>query len=82
MSADNWPLKNGVCKFNFKNQKKYQEDLWRCDSCQSSIETNTHILHCPAYAELRVDKDINSLKDLTEYIAKVLTIREKFKLQR
>ena len=70
------------CKFNFKNKKEYSEELWRCDSCESSIETNQHILYCPAYAELRIGKDINSLQDLTEYFSKVLIIREKLKINR
>ena len=38
-------------KFNDKNDKKNQHKLWRCDSCLVEIESQSHILHCPAYQQ-------------------------------
>ena len=35
-------------KFNYKNDLIHRAKLWQCDSCQSSIETQDHILWCPA----------------------------------
>ena len=67
-------------KFNYKNEPAYRAALWLCHSCQSSIETQSHILWCPAYAELREGKDINSDKDLIEYIKNVLEFRDKLKI--
>ena len=67
-------------KFNFKHDKKYSDELWKCDSCQTSIESQQHVLICPAYSELREGKDINNDKDLTSYIKQVMKIREKLKI--
>ena len=69
-------------KFNFKNTPAYSNTNWRCDSCEKAIDTQSHILWCPAYSELRIGKDINSDDDLMEYIEKVMTIREKLNLTR
>ena len=52
--------------------------LWMCDSCQSEVDTQTHVLYCPAYKKLREDKDLNSDQDLVKYLAQVLKIREHF----
>ena len=35
-------------KFNYKHQQNYAEELWRCSSCLSSIDTQSHVLFCPA----------------------------------
>ena len=63
-------------KFNYKHMPQNEKTLWQCDSCQSSIETQSHIMWCPAYRELRVGKDINDDNDLIEYVKKVMKIRE------
>ena len=60
-------------KLNFKN--KYKNENYLCDSCESESEDSTHILNCPAYAHLRVNKSLNSDKDLAKYLQKVLEIR-------
>ena len=53
-----------------------------CDSCEKAVDTQAHILWCPAYMNLREGKDINSDDDLIEYIGKVMMIREKLNLRR
>ena len=67
-------------KFNYKNDPKFSSELWRCDSCQTCIESQDHVLWCPAYRELREDKNISNDKDLIEYMKKVLQIRDKLKI--
>ena len=67
-------------KFNYKNDNKNREELWRCDSCKSAIDTQSHILWCPSYKELRAGKDIKNDKDLVNYILKVMDIREKLNI--
>ena len=64
-------------KYNYKNDPINKASLWNCDSCQSAIETQVHILWCPAYSELRQGKDINNDDHLIEYIQRVLKMREK-----
>jgi len=69
-------------KFNFKNMKNYRQELWRCDSCQTSIDSQSHILWCPAYQQIRTGKNLSSDKDLVEYMKKVMKIREAKNLDR
>ena len=69
-------------KFNFKNIKNFENDNWQCDSCEKSIDTQSHILWCPAYQNLREGKSLDSDDDLIEYITKVMLIREKLNLRR
>ena len=69
-------------KFNYKNKKSYRKELWNCDSCKSSIETQSHLLWCPTYKDIRQGKNLNSDKDLVEYFQQVLQFREKNNFQR
>ena len=67
-----------AAKFNYRNDPKHSAELWRCSSCMSGhIETQSHLLYCDAYADLRADRDINNNSDLVDYIKNVLTVREK-----
>ena len=77
-----WRTKMVDTKQNFKNKKEYSHDLWKCDSCASSIETQSHLLWCPAYKNLRENKNLQSDKDLIDYVKKVLEIRQDLKLKR
>ena len=69
-------------KFNFKNKKKYSNELWQCDSCEKAIESQSHLLWCPAYQQLREGKNLKDDKHLITYIKKVLKIREELSLRR
>ena len=69
-------------KDNFRNRKDYSYDLWLCDSCETAIESHSHVLWCRAYRELRENKDLSSNKDLAEYMGKVMRIRNELKLRR
>ena len=59
-------------KWNFKNDPQYRKELWKCSSCKSNIDTQSHLLWCESYKELREGKDLNSDKDLVTYIIEVL----------
>ena len=63
-------------KFNYKNDKKNYENLWKCESCLSAIETQSHILWCPAFSDLRIGKDIDNNKHLVDYLNEIMKIRE------
>ena len=67
-------------KYNYSHDPKYTSDLWKCDSCQSAIETQSHILWCPSYSDLRIGKDINNDKDLINYIKSVMKARDNLNL--
>ena len=68
--------------FNYKHQGNNAENLWMCSSCQSAIESQDHVLFCPAYAQLRQGKNLDSDRDLSDYLMKVLIIREKLKISK
>ena len=69
-------------KMNFKNKDNYSKELWQCDSCEKSIESQSHLLWCPAYANLRDGKNLRDDKDLIVYIKKVMQVREELMLRR
>ena len=61
-------------KFNYKNDTKNSRELWKCDSFQSAIESQDHILWCPAYVDLRDGKSLENDKDLIDYYSAVMKI--------
>ena len=67
-------------KWNYKNDPQYRHDLWKCQSSRTSIDTQSHLLWCESYKNLKADKDLNSDKDLANYIIEVLKIRTKLNL--
>ena len=62
-------------KWNFKNDPQYRHDLWKCSSCKTNIDTQSHILWCDSYKKLREGKDLTNDKDLANYIIQVLKTR-------
>ena len=62
-------------KMNMKGNPKFAAELWRCDDCQS-MDSQSHILWCPAYAPLREGKNLDDDDDLIKYYQTVMKIRE------
>ena len=69
-------------KRNYPNEPKYRQDLWKCISCQSNIDTQSQMLWCEAYKNLRKDRDIDNDKDLANFILEVLEIRRKLDINK
>ena len=69
-------------KLNFKQKPEYKAEHYLCDSCESEIDENTHVLFCRSYQNLREGKDLNSDSDLCDYLRKVLSIRSELRLNR
>ena len=69
-------------KFNFKHKTEYTQENWMCDSCESMIDSNLHVTWCSSYQHLREGKNLNSEKDLVQYLQKVMEIRTKLRLNR
>jgi hypothetical protein len=70
------------CKMNYMNNPKYKSELWSCDSCETHIDSQSHILYCPAYKQLREGKSLTSDSDVVEYFKKVVEIRMKLNLNK
>ena len=64
-------------KRNYSNDKLYRQSLWQCVSCKKCIDTQSHIMWCESYKDLREHSNFNDNKDLAAYISKILKIREK-----
>ena len=69
-------------KKNFKNKKEYKDENYLCDSCESEVDENTHVLYCVAYKDLREGKSMNNDEELCQYLQKVLEIRARLRLNR
>ena len=68
------------CKMNTMNNSKFKADMWRCDSCESCIDSQSHILYWPAYKDLREGRALSSDDDIVLYFREVLAIRMKLDL--
>ena len=69
-------------KMNYMSELKYVRDLWLCDSCQTKIDSMNHVLWCPSYRELRIDKNMDDDLDMARYLHDVMLIRSKHDLQK
>ena len=63
------------CKMNKKSDKANSDNLWKCDFCKN-LDSQSHILWCPAFSPLREGKSISNDHDLVEYFLNVMKIRE------
>ena len=70
------------CKMNFLNTPQFRAEMWRCDSCQSCIDSQSHILYCPAYQQLREGKTLTSDQYIVTDFKEVLEIRMKLDLNK
>ena len=66
-------------KWNYQNDARYKAELWSCDGCKRTIETQSHVMQCPAYTNLRVGMSLKNDKDIVEYFKRVLEIRQKMR---
>ena len=64
-------------KDNFKNMYKNRTNGVKCDSCLTQVETQAHVLVCPAYDKLREGLQLNNQDDLVKYYREVLMLRDK-----
>ena len=64
-----------MTKINMKNDKKFADELWRGDDCQS-MDSHAHIIWCPVFAPLSEGKDLKKDSDLVNYYQQVIKIRE------
>ena len=63
------------CKRNQSSDPSNKATLWKCNAC-GYVDTQSHLLHCPAFKDIRDGKSLDSDSDLVDYFTKVLKIRE------
>ena len=61
-------------KMNYKGDQSYAKSLWKCNQCKNQ-DTNSHLLWCSGYKELRKGLNLKDDKDLCSYIQKVIQMR-------
>ena len=61
-------------KMNFKGDQKYERTLWKCNEC-SNQDTESHLLWCSGYVDLRQGLDLTNDKGLCIYLQKIVKIR-------
>ena len=64
-------------KNNFK--KEHTHEGLECQGCQTSIDTQDHVLVCPFFSDLRQDLDLKNDKYLVHYYKKGMAFRDKMK---
>ena len=60
-------------KANYKNM--YKGKYMRCEGCKLAIDTQSHVLVCNEYGDLRVDQDLSNDDAMIAYYRKVLKRR-------
>ena len=70
------------CKMNYLNNPVFKAEMWLCDSCQLCVDSQSHILYCPAYQQLREGKSLSSDQDMVSYFKEILAIRLKLNLNK
>ena len=63
-------------KMNYKNDKSFAKSLWKCKECQNQ-DSESHLLWCPGYEDLRDGLDLKENSDLCVYLQKVFILRSK-----
>ena len=75
-------------QMNFKNDPAFKANLWTCSGCNPRTkhtvteqtrtdDTQSHVLICDSYADLRKDKDLSDDKDLVDFFVAVISRRMK-----
>ena len=61
-------------KMNKKSDKKYASELWKCDLC-GHLDSQSHVLWCPAFSSLREGRSLDNDSDLVTYFHQVMKIK-------
>ena len=62
-------------KGNYKNLHRGKD--MRCQGCMLEVDTQSHVLHCIEYEDLRGDMDMEKDEDMVKYFREVLKRRMK-----
>ena len=70
--------KTNNLRMNQQSDKHNAKNLWKCTEC-GNIDTQSHILWCPFFANLREGKSMDNDLDLVNYFREAFKIREEKK---
>ena len=61
-------------KMNFKGNAYFARELWKCTHCKNQ-DSESHLLWCPKYEDMRKDLNLSNDVDLCIYLQKVFKER-------
>ena len=62
-------------KMDLKSKSNFADDLWKCDYCYL-LDSQFHIMWCPAFSSLKEGKKLQNDLDLVSYFQDVMKICE------
>jgi hypothetical protein len=71
-------------QMNFPSSAEFATQLWTCSGCSTSRpdgqvvgrrDTQSHIMICPGYSNIRQDLDLENDRDLVDYFSQVVKVR-------
>ena len=63
-------------KLNYKGVKKYELEGWKCNEC-GNLDSEDHLLWCVGYMDLRESLNLDTDKDLSQYLQNIKMKRMK-----
>ena len=63
-------------KLNYKGVKKYELEGWKCNECVN-LDSEDHLLWCVGYMDLRESLNLDTDKDLSQYLQNIKMKRMK-----
>ena len=63
-------------QMNFMSNSEFAKNLWTCSGCKDLKDSQSHLLHCPGYAHLRLNKDLSRDPDLVKFFQEVISERQ------
>ena len=67
-------------KMNFKGNASYAKELWKCSHCNNQ-DSESHLLWCTKYEDMRKDLNLGNDSDLCNYLQKVFKSRSEESLK-
>ena len=61
-------------KMNFQSDSKFKSELWECKGC-GKRDTQSHLMSCKDYEDLRQGKDLSNDKNLVGYFKSIIVRR-------
>ena len=74
-------IKTNMLELKGNMKGSYRDMDYSCLGCanKATVEDQSHVLRCPAYADIRKDLDLGSQEDIVKYFRKVMLLRMKQK---
>ena len=73
-------MRTEMVKLRDNMRNMYKGDLVNCQACSMGVpESQTHVMFCTGYEDLRLGKDMREDKDLVSFFRDVLKMRERKK---